>query len=653
MTQHPVAPVPDRLFDDEREQRWRARFTAARMSRPAGPATRPTAASTRPTRAATTEVYAWDRATDTHRQVTDRRSGTHAAALPPDGETVWWFADTDGDEFGHWVAEPFAGRAAGSRAGAAAARRRGRLPGRPGDRPPASSPPAPRPTTAPRIWLRRGDGPAEVVYTHAEDAGVGALSEDETLLAISHSEHGDSRHPAVRVVRVADGSAGRREVRRPGQGPRPRSRSRPVARRRPAAAAARAPRPRGAAGLGRRRPDTETELAARPARRAGRRLLPGRRRRCWSGTPTRPAPGCTATTWTTGELAELPVAPGCVGSAEVRPDGTVEYTCSSAAEPARCARCTRTAPTACCSTPPGERGARARCRSRTSGSTGPAGGCTRWSRGRRTLDRSAARGVQPARRPARRRRGPVQRRCARPGWTPGSWSSRSTTAARPATARPGGTRSRAGPGCTELADVAAVLDHCVAAGLVDPGRCVVEGWSWGGYLALLALGTQPERWAAGHRRGAGGRLPRRLRRRDGAAARVRPGAVRRLPASARRPGRVAADLRRPGRARCSCWPGRTTRAARSARSTTTSTRWPPADALRGDPFDAGHGSLVARRRSQAGHRDRFARRVAGGSEPQPWLDVDVAAGGLGVRAHLVRARPARRPAPGPGRAGRR
>src|SRR4029450_6341716 len=41
---------------------------------------------------------------------------------------------------------------------------------------------------------------------HAEDAGVGALSEDDALVAISHSEHGDSRHPALRVLRVSDGS---------------------------------------------------------------------------------------------------------------------------------------------------------------------------------------------------------------------------------------------------------------------------------------------------------------------------------------------------------------------------------------------------------------------------------------------------------------
>jgi dipeptidyl aminopeptidase/acylaminoacyl peptidase len=53
------------------------------------------------------------------------------------------------------------------------------------------------------------------------------------------------------------------------------------------------------------------------------------------------------------------------------------------------------------------------------------------------------------------------------------------------------------PGSTELEDVAAVLDRCVADGTVDPARCVVEGWSWGGYLSLLAVGTQPQRWVAG------------------------------------------------------------------------------------------------------------------------------------------------------------
>jgi dipeptidyl aminopeptidase/acylaminoacyl peptidase len=53
------------------------------------------------------------------------------------------------------------------------------------------------------------------------------------------------------------------------------------------------------------------------------------------------------------------------------------------------------------------------------------------------------------------------------------------------------------PGLTELEDVAAVHDKLVAEGLVDPQRSVLAGGSWGGYLTLLGLGTQPKRWAAG------------------------------------------------------------------------------------------------------------------------------------------------------------
>ena len=57
-----------------------------------------------------------------------------------------------------------------------------------------------------RIWLgERGGPPGSSTPTPRTPAS--ARSDDETLLAISHSEHGDSRHPAVRVVRTADGSA--------------------------------------------------------------------------------------------------------------------------------------------------------------------------------------------------------------------------------------------------------------------------------------------------------------------------------------------------------------------------------------------------------------------------------------------------------------
>ncbi len=101
--------MPEHLFDDEREQRWRARYTAPRMSRPGWARDAPDRCLYTSNASGTTEVYVWDRATDLHRRVTDRPSGTYAATLAPDGELVWWFADTDGDEHGHWVTEPFAG----------------------------------------------------------------------------------------------------------------------------------------------------------------------------------------------------------------------------------------------------------------------------------------------------------------------------------------------------------------------------------------------------------------------------------------------------------------------------------------------------------------------------------------------------------------
>ena len=53
------------------------------------------------------------------------------------------------------------------------------------------------------------------------------------------------------------------------------------------------------------------------------------------------------------------------------------------------------------------------------------------------------------------------------------------------------------PGPTELEDVAAVYDSLVAEGVVDPTRTLLTGGSWGGFLTLLGLGTQPEPYAPG------------------------------------------------------------------------------------------------------------------------------------------------------------
>ena len=52
-------------------------------------------------------------------------------------------------------------------------------------------------------------------------------------------------------------------------------------------------------------------------------------------------------------------------------------------------------------------------------------------------------------------------------------------------------------GLIELEDIAAVRQWAVDSGLADPERLVLAGGSWGGYLTLLGLGTQPDAWAVG------------------------------------------------------------------------------------------------------------------------------------------------------------
>ena len=152
------------------------------------------------------------------------------------------------------------------------------------------------------------------------------------------------------------------------------------------------------------------------------------------------------------------------------------------------------------------------------------------------------------------------------------------------------------PGLTELEDVGAVYDALVAEGVVDPQRALLSGGSWGGFLTLLGLGTQPERWAAGHRRGAGRGLPGRVRGRDGGPAGLRPGAVRRLTGGgARRLRAVLADHLRRRRRRAGA---RRRRRQRPALPDPADRQLPrPSWTKLGKEhevyrFDAGHGSLV-------------------------------------------------------------
>ena len=183
---------------------WEKRFRAPRVSLPDWAEDAPDRSLFVSNATGTYELYAWDRATGEQRQVTDRPNGTTDGVLSPDGEWIWWFYDTDGDEFGVWMRQPFdgarertgGGRARGSRAralvpgGARASAGTGRR----------SS--AGRPTRTARRSMSYGPGrPPVEIYRHRESAGVGDLSHDGTLIAVEHTEHGDAMHSALRVLR--------------------------------------------------------------------------------------------------------------------------------------------------------------------------------------------------------------------------------------------------------------------------------------------------------------------------------------------------------------------------------------------------------------------------------------------------------------------
>src|SRR3954471_16330532 len=102
-------PTHETTLSPEVTARWQARFRAPRVSLPEWAQDAPQRSLFSSDVSGVVEQYAWDRDTGDRRQVTDRPNGTLSSTLSPDGETIWWFADTDGDEFGIWMTQPFAG----------------------------------------------------------------------------------------------------------------------------------------------------------------------------------------------------------------------------------------------------------------------------------------------------------------------------------------------------------------------------------------------------------------------------------------------------------------------------------------------------------------------------------------------------------------
>ena len=198
----PSAPAPQA---PERVPDWEARYRAPRVGLPDWADDAPDRCAVVATAGGVVEVHSWTRGGGAPVQATRRKEGTSHATIDPAGQWLWWFDDQDGDEFGVWRRQPFGsgtGTPAEDATGLDAAYPAGLALGRGGLAVVGSTDDG----YGTRLHVLAPGGGTRLLYEHREDAFVSALSEDGTLTAIGHSEHGDSRHPALRVVRTADGS---------------------------------------------------------------------------------------------------------------------------------------------------------------------------------------------------------------------------------------------------------------------------------------------------------------------------------------------------------------------------------------------------------------------------------------------------------------
>lgn len=481
-----------RLGDERRgpdEAPWRTWFQFERRSLPRPARDRPERAVLVSDESGTMQAHTWQR-DDEFRQLTDQPGGVTLCDISADGETVWWFADSQGDELGVWMVEPFEGggeaRPAaegvphGYAGGLVIGGRRSVI---------ARSDHA---GASVYVVDPAGDRRPELVYSHPQFAAVGALSADDELLAISHSEHGDAQKPAIRVLRLdRDGSAT------------------------PVADLSHGP------GFG-VWPVAFTPVAGSTKllllhERAGQTLpmiwdpltgetdevdpqLAGETTAWWfpDGTALlvlhqlRARSELYRVDLTTGRSARLPTRRGYISDANPLSDGSVDYLWSSASEPERIVNTGVEQPV-----------------------IAPTGAVTMAP----TLDELTVAGTigdihvlvarpeaaSPEPRPTVMmvHGGPAAHDADSFDAMRNTWTSNGYTVVhvnyRGSTGYGAEWRNAniGRPGRAELEDIVAVRDALVANGTADPDHLVIVGESWGGYLALLGLGLYPDLWSLG------------------------------------------------------------------------------------------------------------------------------------------------------------
>lgn len=465
------------------EERWQARFRASRTTLPVWARRAPHRSIYRSNATGTWEVYAWDRATGQTRQVTDRPRGTAHAAVDPTGQWIYWFADTEGDEFGVWWRQPFTGGP---------------------DEPVAPDVPPGQPggialsTTGLAAISLAGDGafrthlvrpgePSQLLHEHAEAAWVADMSLDGQLIAINHGEYGDFRHPALRVVRPSGQTVGELYD---GDG-------------------------KGVLGLRFAPVPGDRRLLALHERRQRQEPLvwdpvTGEQREIWlrdSGDlaaewyddgrgllilrDTRARSHLHRYDLAGGGLTLIDTPHGVIDDAAPRPGSHVEYSWSSASRPPVIRSSNgqvvlnASGPPAPPSVPvedldvPGPGGRIHALVSRPEHGSAPFPTVFMLHGGPTAHDRDAFSPEVAA-------------------WVDSGFAVVRVNY-RGSTGYGSGWRDalHGEVGHIELSDVAAVRRAVVEHGIADPARILLSGTAWGGYLTLLGLGTQPELWAAG------------------------------------------------------------------------------------------------------------------------------------------------------------
>ncbi|MFF5448565.1 prolyl oligopeptidase family serine peptidase [Streptomyces sp. NPDC012888] len=458
---------------------------------------RPEVCALRGNATGTAQFYLWDRAGGGVRQLTDAPHGVELGLLDPGGRQLWWYHDEDGTERGGWLRSPLRGGPAAPA-----------LPGVPAGTPEGLALGASGLAVA---GVTGADGRAGVhLFRAGADRAVllasadtplclGGLSDDEQFVLLLRAGHGDPQRPALRVVDTSGAVVGELD-----DGPL-------------------------AGGL-------HVQPYGSPFAPGGRLVLATHHRRgrpeplLWdpvTGEVTEIAaglPGDVRAQFTPdgaglllhhrtggrselhryrladGAVERLPVPPGTVHDVAPRPDGEVWYTFSTA------------------TTPPVLRDLGGRELLSVPGPARPAAPVTPVGapNGQLTVPVFLSvpeAGTAPYPTVFLLHGGPHTADGDEYNGPAAAWNDAGFAVARVnyRGSAENGTAwqfgHRADVGHTELSDVAAARAHLVAGGLADPDRCVLAGSSWGGYLTLLGLGTQPELWACGLAEGAVGDWP--------------------------------------------------------------------------------------------------------------------------------------------------